>query len=239
MKRSNLWLLIIFLISGLLYYTFIDNFSSTGNAVKKVSVFVERAVDGDTLELKGGERVRLLGINTPEKKEFYGAEASNFTKQLENQTVYLETSEKDKYGRSLGYVFLNDKLFNEEIIKNGYAHFYSYADDKYTNQLKKAESFARENERGIWQKSENFGCLIIKELKYLEDGKRCTNKEQIILQNFCGTLNVTIKDDATHIEHVLIQKGLFEKNYSCIWNDAGDTLFIWDKTGLLVFERYP
>lgn len=239
MKKSSLGLLILFILTGIFYYYFIDNFSPTGNAIyTREEVKITRAIDGDTLELEGGERVRLLGINTPEKKEFYGNEASNFTKQLENKTVYLETAEKDKYGRNLGYIFLDNKLFNEEIIKNGYAHFYSYADDKYTSQLKKAETSARKNELGIWQKSKNFGCIILEELKYLEDGKRCTNKEKITLKNICNTLNITIKDDATHIEHILIQKGTFEKNYSCIWNDAGDTLFIWDKTGLLVFERY-
>ncbi len=238
MKRSSLWLLIIFIITGTIYYYSVDNIQTTGNSIKKIPILITRAIDGDTLELEGGEKVRLLGINTPEKKEFYGNEASNFTKQLENKTVFLETTGKDKYGRNLGYIFLNNKLFNEEIIKKGYAHFYSYADDEYTEQLKEAEAFARKNELGIWQKSENFGCLKLIELKFEEDGQRCTNKEKLTLQNLCNTLNITIKDDATHIEHILIKRGIYEKNYSCIWNDAGDTLFIWDKTGLLVFERY-
>jgi endonuclease YncB( thermonuclease family) len=238
MKRSSFWLLIIFLITGTIYYYTVDNFSTTGNSIKKIEVLVIRAIDGDTLEIEGGERVRLLGINTPEKKEFYANEAINFTKQLENKTILLEIFDTDKYGRELGYIFLNNKLFNEEILKNGYAHFYSYEEDKYSNQLKKAESSAREKELGIWKKSENFGCLTLLELKFEEDGNRCTNKEKLTLQNTCNTLNVSIKDDATHIEHVLIKSGLYEKNYSCTWNDAGDTLFIWDKTGLLVFERY-
>lgn len=238
MKRSSLWLLIAFVITGIFYYSLVDNVSTTGNSIKKISVEVSRVIDGDTLELKNGEKVRLLGINTPEKKEFYANEAINFTKQLENQTVEIEILSKDKYGRNLGYVILNNKLFNEEILKNGYAHFYSYEDDKYTKQLKKAESYAREKELGIWKKSDNYGCLIIKELKYEEDGERCTNKERITLQNYCNTLNVTIKDDATHIEHELIKKGIFQKNFSCVFNDAGDTLFVWDKSGLLIFERY-
>lgn len=238
MKRSSLWLLIVFLITGTIYYYAVDNFSTTGNSIKKIPVLVIKVIDGDTLEIEGGEKVRLLGINTPEKKEFYANEAISFTKQLENKTILLEVFDKDKYGRNLGYVFLDNKLFNEEILIRGYAHFYSYEDDKYTSQLKKAEEYARERELGIWKKSTNYNCLILEQLKYEEDGKRCTNKEQIILQNSCNTLNVTIKDDATHIEHVLIPKGIFQKNFSCTFNDDGDSLFIWDKSGLLVFERY-
>ena len=238
MKRSSLILIFLFVLTGFLYYYFADNFSSTGNSIKKVSIGVERVIDGDTIVLKDGTHVRLLGINTPEIGEFYKNESTEFTKQLENKTVEVEKVDTDKYGRTLGYIFYNEKLFNEELIKNGFAHLFVYTNDKYTTQLKKAETYARENELGIWKKSDNFGCLIVRKFKYLEDGQRCTNKEQIILQNFCNTLNVSIKDDATHIEHELIQKGMFEKNYSCVWNDAGDTLFVWDKTGLLVFDRY-
>lgn len=238
MKRSSLILLLIFLITGFAYYIFVDNFSPTGNAIKRIDAIVERVIDGDTIVLEGGEKIRFLGINTPEKGEFYKNESTEFTKQVENKSVQVEIIEKDKYGRSLGYVFYNGKMLNEEILKRGFASLFVYTPDEYTNELKKAEAYARENELGIWKKSDKYGCLTIKEFKYIEDGKRCTNKERITLQNFCGTLNVTIKDDATHIEHELITKGLFTKNYSCIWNDAGDTLFIWDETGLLVFERY-
>lgn len=236
MKKSSLWLLIAFVISGILYYSFIDNVSTTGNSVKKISIEVSRAIDGDTLELKNSERVRLLGINTPEKKEFYANEAINFTKQLENQTVEIEILSKDKYGRNLGYVFLNNKLLNEEILKNGYAHFYSYDDDKYTKQLKQAEIYAREKGLGIWKHSENYGCITISEFTYLDIKE--TDDEKLKLKNYCSTLEITIKDDATHIYHKNVSKGDFTLTTQNIWNDNGDTIFIWDKTGLLLFERY-
>jgi len=236
MKRSSLWLLIVFLITGTIYYYTVDNISTTGNSVKKISIEVSRVIDGDTLELKNSERVRLLGINTPEKKEFYANEAINFTKQLENQTVEIEIFSKDKYGRNLGYVFFNNKLFNEEIVKNGYAHFYSYEDDKYTQQLKKAETYAREKDLGIWKHSENYGCITISEFKYLD--LKETDNETLKLKNYCSTIEVSIKDDATHIYHKNITKGEFTLTTQNIWNDAGDTIFIWDKSGLLIFERY-
>jgi endonuclease YncB( thermonuclease family) len=238
MKKTSFLLLILFLVTGVIYYSLFNNVSSTGNSIKENSVKIIRVIDGDTIEIEGGEKIRLLGVNTPEKKEFYANQAIEFTKQLENQTIKVKIFEKDKYGRNLGYVFFKNKNFNEELLKYGYAHFYSYSDDKYTKQLKKAELLARENQLGIWKESENIGCLKLIELKYKEDGKRCTNRERIILQNSCKILNVTIKDDATHLFKERIPNGIFEKNFSCVFNDAGDSLFIWDETGLLLFERY-
>jgi len=238
MKRSDFWLILLFLVSGLIYYFYADDLTTTGNSIRTINAVVERAIDGDTIVLDTQEKVRLLGINTPEKGEFYKDESTNFIKKLENKTVKIEIPSKDKYGRSLGYVFYNGKLINEEILRNGFTSLFVYDEDKHTKRLAKAEQEARDSNIGIWQKSTNFGCLSIVEFKYLEDGQRCTNKERIILENSCGTLNVSIKDDATHIDHVLIKKGTFTKNYSCVFNDAGDSLYIWDNSGLLIFERY-
>lgn len=239
MEKSSLMLLIVFFSTGFLYYSLVGNSVTTGNSIKEITAKVERVIDGDTIEVNvSGEilKIRLLGINTPEKKEFYANEAINFTKQLENKTVKIEILSKDKYGRNLGYVFFNKKLINEEILKNGYAHFYSYEDDKYTNQLKKAEVYARENELGIWKKSDNYGCITISEFTYLD--LKETDNETLKLKNYCSTLDVTIKDDATHIYHKNISKGYFTLTTQNIWNDNGDTVFIWTKDGLLVFERY-
>jgi len=87
-------------------------------------VKVSRVVDGDTIELLDGRKVRLIGVNTPEsttRTEPYGKEASDYTKsQLTGKTAYLEkdVSETDKYGRLLRYVWLSipneirSKMFN-------------------------------------------------------------------------------------------------------------------------------
>src|SRR5438046_996135 len=98
---------------------------------------VERVVDGDTLLLQSGERVRLIGVDTPEMKqpkkpvERFGKEASEFTRQMvQGKRVRLEldpanaaTGHKDntQQKRILAYVFLDDgRLLNAEIIKQGY-----------------------------------------------------------------------------------------------------------------------
>jgi endonuclease YncB( thermonuclease family) len=238
MKRGSVVVFFLFVLSGVLYYMYADDLTTTGNSIREITAVVEKVVDGDTIVLDNGEKIRFLGINTPEKGEFYKEEAMKFTSQIENQTVRVEITEKDKYGRSLGYVFYNGKLLNEELLRNGFASLFVYTPDKYFDRLRKAEKEAIDSEVGIWKKSSNFGCLTLVEFKYLEDGNRCTNKERVVLDNSCGTLNVSIKDDATHIEHVLIKEGTFSKNYSCVFNDVGDSLYIWDKSGLLVFERY-
>jgi hypothetical protein len=197
-----------------------------------------RVIDGDTIVGQNGQHYRLLGINTPEKKTFLSNESASFTGQLLNKTVLIESVEKDKYGRNLGYIFNEGKLFNEKILKNGLAHVFIYKDDKYSDRLRKAEEEARNMEIGLWKKSPNFGCISIMEFKYIEDGERCTNKEKLVLQNSCDAMEIYLKDDATHDEFINIPNGIYSENFSCVWNDAGDTLFIWDKKGLLVFERY-
>ena len=92
---------------------------------------VERVIDGDTVVLDGGERVRLIGVDTPETVhptkpvERFGREASEFTKSMaEGQRVRLEYESggdrEDRYGRTLAYVYLGDgTLLNREIIEQG------------------------------------------------------------------------------------------------------------------------
>jgi micrococcal nuclease len=119
-----------------------------------------RVVDGDTIILSNGEKVRLIGVDTPETVrpntpvEYYGKEASAFTKKMvEGKPVRLEYDwqQRDKYGRLLAYVYLMDGTFlNAEIIKQGYGHAYTRFPFKYLDQFRKYEKEAREAKRGLW-----------------------------------------------------------------------------------------
>ena len=121
---------------------------------------VKRVIDGDTIQLSNGERVRLIGVDTPETKhpkkpvEYFGKKASAFTKRMvEGKVVTLkyDWQSKDKYGRTLAYVYLKDgTLLNAEIIKQGYGHAYTRFPFKYLEQFKQYEKEARENKRGLW-----------------------------------------------------------------------------------------
>lgn len=137
-------------------------------------ILVKRAVDGDTLLLENGERVRLIGIDTPEMHESdklykdsqrsgedlttikkLGRKAYEFTKGLvEGKRVSLEfdVEKRDKYDRLLAYVYLKDGRFvNAEILKQGYASLMTFAPNvKYADLFLKLYREARENRRGLW-----------------------------------------------------------------------------------------
>lgn len=122
-------------------------------------------VDGDTIVLDGNEKVRLIGVDTPEIKDtrkpvqYFGQEAYRFTKSLvEGKKVRLEYDweKKDKYGRTLAYVYLEDGTFlNAEIIKQGYGFAYTRFPFKYLEEFRQYERDAREDERGLWTPRED------------------------------------------------------------------------------------
>ncbi len=141
---------------------------SQNTTIKVERATAKRVVDGDTIELADGRKVRLIGVNTPEsttKTEPYGKEASNYTKSmLSGKTVYLEkdVSDKDRYGRLLRIVWLEQphdgsdseirqKMFNAKLVLDGYAEPYTFPPDvKYSNNFKTYAKEAREKKVGLW-----------------------------------------------------------------------------------------
>lgn len=125
-----------------------------------ILVKVTKIVDGDTIKIDTGETVRYIGIDTPEtvdpKKPVmcYGKEATNKNKELvEGKIVELEKdiSEKDRYGRLLRYIWIEDTLINELLVREGFAHSSSYPPDiKYQNQLVAAQQLAITEQKGLW-----------------------------------------------------------------------------------------
>ena len=121
---------------------------------------VVRVVDGDTLLLDGNERVRLIGVNTPESVdprrpvERFGKEAAVFTRVMaEGKQVRLEYDHErlDQYGRTLAYVFLPDgTLLNEVIIREGYGFAYTRFPYRRMDHFRELERQAREHGRGLW-----------------------------------------------------------------------------------------
>ena len=127
--------------------------------------YVQRVVDGDTLLLGTGERVRLIGVDTPETKhpnkpvEYFSKEASAFTQRLaEGKRVKLDYDQannhlghKDQYGRTLAYIFLEDgTLLNAEIIRQGYGHAFTRYPFSRMEEFRRLERAAREQRRGLW-----------------------------------------------------------------------------------------
>ena len=121
---------------------------------------VQRVVDGDTFVIESGEKIRLIGIDTPETVhprkpvEPFGLEASQFTKKLlEGKQVELvfDVDKYDRYNRLLAYVYIDGVFLNEELVKQGLAVISTYPPNvKYVEKYEAAQKYARENNLGIW-----------------------------------------------------------------------------------------
>jgi endonuclease YncB( thermonuclease family) len=127
--------------------------------VSRSQALVVRVIDGDTVEIEGGERVRYLGIDTPEtwppsEAEYYGEEATEKNWELvEGEVVGLEGDVKpvDEYGRWLYYVWLDDVMVNAELVRLGYAYTYIIPPNtRYRELFLRLEREAREQKLGLW-----------------------------------------------------------------------------------------
>jgi len=127
-------------------------------------VQVATVFDGDTFRTRRGEKVRLLGINTPEiahgrqAAEAYGREAKRrLTKLIAGQSVQLrlDKEKRDKYGRTLAQVYLRDgRWVNDMLVRDGLAHVYTFAPNFYwVDALLKSEAIARNEMHGMWKSS--------------------------------------------------------------------------------------
>lgn len=117
-------------------------------------VLVTLVVDGDTIEIEGGARVRYLGIDAPEPAEDFGVESYEMNKTLvEGKIVTLEADvqDKDSYGRLLRYVYLDGEMINAKLVEEGYAYSYSREPNvKYQVHFIKLEKKARDSKLGLW-----------------------------------------------------------------------------------------
>jgi micrococcal nuclease len=143
-------------------------FSETGLAQSKTSpVLVTKVSDGDTfwVTYPSGkeEKIRLIGIDTPEARktgrtdvEFFGKEASAYAKSLLlNKRVRLEfdVQKVDRYKRTLAYAYLESgEMINSLLVKQGYARVATYPPNvRYQELFQKLEREARSAKRGLWK----------------------------------------------------------------------------------------
>lgn len=118
---------------------------------------VTKVIDGDTIELEGGQKVRYIGIDTPELKgdECYAKQARDKNKELvEGKRVKLQKdiSETDKYGRFLRFVYNeNGDFINNILVQEGYATVATYPPDvSYQELFQKSQQEAISQNRGLW-----------------------------------------------------------------------------------------
>ncbi len=126
-------------------------------------VAVTGVVDGDTIRVAlDGEdlAVRLIGIDTPERdgpythEECFGRAASRYTADaLDGRSVVLEfdVEATDRFGRTLAYVWLDGTLFNEAILRDGFAVLATFPPNvRYVERLGEAQARARDEGAGLW-----------------------------------------------------------------------------------------
>ena len=125
----------------------------------KESAVVTKNTDGDTLHLSGLGSTRLIGVDTPEVyggAECYGREASSFVERLAppgTRVHYrLGVEPRDRYGRALAYVWLEDGRFlNLKLVQQGYAQVLTIPPNvDYAERFVAAQRKARNAERGLW-----------------------------------------------------------------------------------------
>ena len=169
---------IIIIIIGVIAYFFggesVFNVGNDSGDQDFVQALIVRAVDGDTAVVKidGQEkRVRFLGVDTPETVhpnkpvQFYGKEASSFTKEsLNGRRVWLEydSNPQDRYGRHLAYIWLNnpktinestirENMFNARLLLGGYAKVMIIKPNRrYETEFSKFQEEARNKKLGVW-----------------------------------------------------------------------------------------
>lgn len=251
---------LVALIAVLLFY-FVGLNSIPFLEEERQEFFVSNVIDGDTLELSNGYKVRLAGINAPETNFPYAEESTEKLKELvEGEEIFLEYNEFDQYGRIIGYVFLEEdatKTVNEILLEEGLAHFYNPS-NAFLGAFEIAEDVGKQEAKGIWELSEeNYveeNCLSITEFNFNAEGNDSEtenlNNEFVIFKNSCDyeidLSEWTVKDEATHsftfppfiLEstwQVTLHSGFGEDSvHDLFWNSSNA---IWNNSGDTLFLR--
>jgi len=204
--KVTLWVLVSFFLVVVLFSLVQQGNPEptiTGNVVSEEPTTIEneevkelflvtRVIDGDTIEIEGGERVRLICMDTPERGEEGYIDAANYLQGLIlNKEVRLEKdiSETDKYGRLVKYIYVGDLFVNEKMVEEGYAEAYPYNPDvTLCPQIEEAEEKAKASKKGIWaeeqeqEETSEYVCIS----NYYNCGDFSTHTEAQAVFEACG-----------------------------------------------------
>ncbi len=155
MRRKRTRLSLLFVIIILAAYA-INSYVSEKTISEKQDSYVTKVIDGDTIVIEGGQRVRLLSIDTRERRENCYSEAKARMEELvllKNVTLERDKEDKDQYDRLLRYIFVNSSMVNLQMIQEGLAIAYVYEPNlKYRKQFVEAERVARGEGGCVWAK---------------------------------------------------------------------------------------
>ncbi len=221
----------------------------SNNSTNYQNAIVSKIIDGDTIEVETGERIRLIGINTPERGQPYYQEATNRLKELvEGKNIVLESDvqDKDQYGRLLRYVFVDDLFVNLQLVKEGYATVYIVQPNtKYETSVRNAENEAKILKLNIWKQptGENIcdnRCIGISYFKWNAEGNDCNNLngEYVTFVNTCSyscdLTSWTVKDESSRNPYVFPNFVLQSEKTVTLYTGCGtntQTQLYWCSSG--------
>ncbi len=219
---------------------------------------VSRVIDGDTIQLDDGRKLRYVGINAPEEGEPYYRESTQANNLLVgNQEVDLEfgRSKTDKHGRLLAYVYVGRTFIQAEPVKQGWALVMRTQPlPRYRAALLRNQEEARDNGRGIWTKGEHRGQLAVVEVHPRESRRQNANDEYVVFKNV-GHIRLdltgwSVSDEANQsylVPRFTIGPGksftlytgpgknsdqaLYWGRRKTVWNKGGDTVIVKEAAG--------
>ncbi|MBK3494637.1 thermonuclease family protein [Viridibacillus sp. YIM B01967] len=158
--QKLLKLLVVMMIFVLGFTGFAANNIAEAKAGKKFTDKLVKCVDGDTAYFKKAGKSRFLYVDTPEstnKIEAYGKTASKYTcnklKSAKKIQLQYDGTKKDKYGRTLVWVWVDGKLLQKLLVQKGYVKkFYDYGTYSYESELVKLQKKAQKDKVGLWSK---------------------------------------------------------------------------------------
>ncbi len=207
------------------------------NINSKSQTKVVRVVDGDTIELESGEKVRYIGINAPETGQPFASSASALNSTLvlgKTVTLEFDVQTKDQYGRLLAYVYVDTVMVNTHIVQEGMAVIATFAPNvKYQDAILKAQQEARESCKGMWeslckpknvQGTSTITCIKITSIHADAPGDDNINKngEWIEITNSC--------DRQISLEGWLLKDSSASNSYSF------DKLFLKAQSNILLYS---
>ena len=228
--------------------------------IQNYNMTVTEVIDGDTFYLGNGDKIRMLGINTPESGKPYSQEATEFlTSMLMGKEVTLVNDSKnddsDSYGRLLSHVYINDTLVNYEIIKVGLAFWYPYTSGTDMDEMyEEAQHYASNNTLGLW--TESSYNLTIDYIEYDPEGEEADGEYLVLTNQENYNISMVgwyLQDEAAQTAYefnftimnntsIRIYTGLGTDNettlfwgwHQGIWNNSGDFAIIQDQNGYMV-----
>lgn len=219
------------------------------NTSEKEIVTIGRVIDGDTIQLTDNTIVRLLNINSPEKNTFNHEQAALYLTSLINKSISLETTGTDKYNRVLAKIYAPEYV-NLRLVELGLASKFLVQESEL-KKFAEAEEYAISHEKGIWKKSNLYGCFkstINEKSEYVKIIKLCPEAKWD---------NITLKDESrksfvinniSQAEETITlysnlgkntQNQLYWNSKDSIWNNDRDSLYMIDNKGNIIeYETY-